>query len=73
MKLPVISGLKAVKALRKKGFEVDHQTGSHFIMREINPPFRRVTVPNHDVIVPGTLLSIIRQAGLGRENFIELL
>ncbi|MFH1663605.1 MAG: type II toxin-antitoxin system HicA family toxin [archaeon] len=73
MKLPVLSGIKVIKALRKAGFEVDHQTGSHFILRENKVPFRRVTVPNHKVIVPGTIVSILRQAGISREEFAELL
>lgn len=46
MKLPILSGIKVVKALRKVDFEVDHQTGSHFILRETKPPYRRVIVPN---------------------------
>lgn len=58
MKLPVLAGIKVLKALRKIGFEVDHQTGSHFILRETKPPFRRTTVPNHKIVVPKTLLSI---------------
>ena len=73
MRLPVVSGFKVVKALGKLGFEIDHQTGSHFILMENKVPFRRVTVPNHKVIVPGTLLSILRQAGILREEFKELL
>jgi len=32
-KLPVSSGLDAVRAFRKVGYEVDHQTGSHIILR----------------------------------------
>jgi len=33
-KLPVISGMEIVKALRKLGYEIDHQTGSHIILRQ---------------------------------------
>lgn len=73
MKLPVLSGIKVIKALNKIDFEVDHQTGSHFILRENKEPFRRVTVPNHKIIVPGTLVSILKQAGLSREEFAKLL
>lgn len=73
MRLPVVSGKKVLKALQKIGFEIDHQTGSHIIMRESQQPFRRVTVPNHKVIVPRTLVSIIRESGLTREDFIKLL
>ncbi|MDD5162856.1 MAG: type II toxin-antitoxin system HicA family toxin [Candidatus ainarchaeum sp.] len=73
MKLPVLPGLKIVKALGKVCFEVDHQTGSHFILRENKMPFRRVTVPNHKTIAPGTLLAIIKQAGLSKEEFLKLI
>lgn len=73
MKLPILSGIKVIKALQKVGFEVDHQTGGHFILRENKPPFRRTIVPNHKVVVPGTLLSILKQTGLSREEFLKLI
>ena len=73
MKLPIISGTKTTKALKKIGFEIDHQTGSHFILRENKEPFRRVTVPNHKIIVPGTLLSILKKAGIEKQDFLKLL
>lgn len=72
-KLPVISGIKVIKALAKAGYEVDHQTGSHMILRHKEAPHRRLTVPNHDEIAKGTLLAIIRQSGLTREEFLSLL
>ncbi|MAF99025.1 MAG: hypothetical protein CMH61_00280 [Nanoarchaeota archaeon] len=72
-KLPIISGLKIVKALNKLGYEVDHQTGSHMILRQNKEPFRRLTVPNHKEIAKGTLRAIIRQAGLTRDEFMDLL
>ncbi|MBS3104186.1 type II toxin-antitoxin system HicA family toxin [Candidatus Woesearchaeota archaeon] len=72
-KLPVISGLEVVKALKKFGYEIDHQTGSHIILRQNKEPFRRMTVPNHKEIAKGTLRAIIRQAGLSREDFFKLL
>jgi len=33
-KLPVVSGLEVVKALSKIGYDADHQTGSHIILRQ---------------------------------------
>ncbi|HHT9153842.1 MAG TPA: type II toxin-antitoxin system HicA family toxin [Candidatus Hypogeohydataceae bacterium YC40] len=72
-KLPVISGKEAVKAFKKIGYEVDHQTGSHIILRNTKPPFRRLTVPNHKEIAKGTLRSLIREAGLTVKEFLELL
>lgn len=72
-KLPIISGIKAVKALSKIGYEVDHQTGSHLILRQREEPHRRLTVPNHKELARGTLRAIIRQVGLTVEEFMELL
>lgn len=72
-KLPLISGIEAVKALAKIGYEVDHQTGSHLILRHKEEPHRRLTVPNHKELAKGTLRAIIRQSGLTVEDFIELL
>ena len=72
-KLPVLSGIKVVKALSRIGYELDHQTGSHMILRHKEEPHRRLTVPNHDEIAKGTLLTIIRQSGLTRDEFMDLL
>jgi predicted RNA binding protein YcfA (HicA-like mRNA interferase family) len=72
-KLPAISGRDAVKALRKIGYEIDHQTGSHMILRRTSYPFRRLTVPDHRELAKGTLRAIIREAGLAVEQFVGLL
>lgn len=72
-KLPVVSGREVVKALSKVGFALDHQTGSHIILRQEQPPHRRLTVPNHKEIAKGTLRAIIGDAGLSVEEFIDLL
>jgi len=72
-KLPIISGMEAVKALSKIGYEIDHQTGSHLILRHKEEPRRRLTVPNHKEIARGTLRAIIRQSGLTRNEFLDFL
>ena len=72
-KLPVLSGKEVCKALEAIGYRLDHQTGSHIILRNEPPPYRRVTVPNHKEIAKGTLRAIIRQTGLTLELFLELL
>jgi predicted RNA binding protein YcfA (HicA-like mRNA interferase family) len=43
------------------------------ILRQQNPPHRRLTVPEHKEVAKGTLRAIIRQAGLTLEEFCELL
>ena len=67
--LPRISGRKAVAALRKFGYEVDRQHGSHVVLRHSMPPYRRLVVPDHKELAKGTLRAIIRQAGLTIEEF----
>ena len=52
---------------------VDHQTGSHMILRQKDEPHRRVTVPNHRELAKGTLRAIINDAGLTVEEFVDLL
>ncbi|MDH7500376.1 MAG: type II toxin-antitoxin system HicA family toxin [candidate division NC10 bacterium] len=71
--LPVISGKDLCKILRRLGYLIDHQTGSHLILRNENPPYRRLTVPDHKEIAKGTLKSILRQAGLTSEELRELM
>ena len=72
-KLPILSGSYVVKALAKIGYGIDHQTRSHIILRHKESPHRRLTIPNHKEIAKGTLKAIIRQAGLTREEFLQLL
>lgn len=72
-KLPVISGRDVVKALSTVGYSVDHQTGSHIILRHHDPPHRRLTIPDHREVAKGTLLAIIKQDGLTRDEFFELI
>lgn len=72
-KLPAISGQKAVKVFIKIGYEIDHQTGSHIILRHKEKPHRRLTIPNHKELAKGTLRAIMRQAGLTKDKFLELI
>lgn len=72
-RLPVVSGQDAVRAFAKLGYAVDHQTDSHIILRQQQPPHRRLTVPDHRELAKGTLRGLIRQAGLTVEAFGELL
>ena len=71
MKLPRdVSGSDAVKALKRLGFDVVRQEGSHIRMVKGE---RRVTIANHKSIAPGTLQSMLRQAGVSVEEFIAAL
>jgi len=72
-KLPVLSGRELVKVLRRAGFEFHHQEGSHMILKQQEPPYFRISVPDHRTIKRGLLRGIIREAGLSREEFERLL
>ena len=69
-RLPVVSGREVVAVLRRAGFQVVRQKGSHVSLRK--GPYRTV-VPLHDELAKGTLLAILRQCGLSREDFTDLL
>ncbi len=72
-KLPQVSGRECIAALRRGGFYIDRQSGSHVTLMRDDPP-ARVTVPNHRKDLKlGTLRSIIRDAGLTVEEFRVLL
>ncbi|HHT9135137.1 MAG TPA: type II toxin-antitoxin system HicA family toxin [Candidatus Avalokitesvara rifleensis] len=57
------SGKDVVKALRRIGFVVDHQRGSHIFMYNLERNIS-VTVPLHKEIKKGTLNSIIKKVGI---------
>jgi len=74
MKLPVLSGRDAIKILSKQGFKVSRQKGSHVILvKETKDGKKGVVVPNHKEIDKGTLLEIIRQSGMTKEEFLKLI
>ncbi len=70
--LPVVSGRDCVRCLEKTGFTVLRQRGSHIVLRRENP-FLQLVVPDHRNLDRGTLRSIIRQAELSVDEFVELL
>jgi predicted RNA binding protein YcfA (HicA-like mRNA interferase family) len=71
-KLPRVSGSDAVAALKKIGFYVRRQHGSHIILRR-DTPFSQTVVPNHSELDSGTLRAIIRQVGITVDEFTKLL
>jgi predicted RNA binding protein YcfA (HicA-like mRNA interferase family) len=64
---------KVIKALEALGFEVIRE-GNHISMSRINSDGSKttLTLPNHKELKGSTLLLIIRQAGITREEFIEV-
>ncbi len=74
-RLPHITGIQVIRALRGAGWYPDHQRGSHVYLKHSDHPGKRVTVAVHsgETIKPKTLQTILKQAGLSLEEFQELL
>jgi predicted RNA binding protein YcfA (HicA-like mRNA interferase family) len=72
-KLPSLTPKKVISILKKKGFVLDRSKGSHQIYYNQDTK-RRVVVPLHKKDLPkGTLLEILKQAGLSKEDLSTLL
>ena len=69
VKLPVISGKELIKILENLGFQIVHQKGSH---RYLQKGKYKTCVPMHEELAKGTLLAILKQCGLRREDLIKL-
>ncbi len=71
-KLPILSAKDVVKILFKFGFHVHRQSGSHIHLWNEDRNLL-VTVPDHKELAKGTLISIMKQAKIDREDFISKL
>jgi predicted RNA binding protein YcfA (HicA-like mRNA interferase family) len=72
-RLPRVSAAEAARVLEKAGFFLARQSGSHRIYK--NAEGLRVTVPYHSgkELHPKILKSILRDADLTAEEFLELM
>jgi predicted RNA binding protein YcfA (HicA-like mRNA interferase family) len=70
-KLPILTPHRLIKILESHGFRLDRSKGSHHIY--LHPEtHRRVVVPIHNKDLPkGTLLEILRQAGISKSDLDE--
>ena len=72
-KLPVVKPREAIKAIKRAGFEVDHTSGSHYILYNQDKSLR-VSIPYHNKpLKRKTLTSILKEADLSVEEFKKLL
>ena len=71
-RLPRVSGREVVAALQRIGFRLRRQHGSHMIMRR-DVPFAQTVVPDHREVDTGTLRAILRQTGIGVDEFLKML
>ncbi len=69
-KLPVLYGVALIKLLKKAGFEEVRQRGSHVTLRKGE---YKTVVPLHAELAPGTVLGIMKQCGLTRDDLMAIL
>lgn len=69
-----LSSYEVIRILEHNGFRIKRQKGSHIAMeREITGrPKKKLTVPNQDPVIIGTLSRIARDSGKGRNKFIRV-
>ena len=72
-RLPAMSYRELTRRLRAAGFAFDrHAKGSHEIWMNFKTK-RRATIPNHPGDIPrGTIMAILRGAGLTTRAFLDL-
>ena len=72
-RMPRLGAEEVIRALSRAGFHVTRQRGSHRILK--HPDGRTTVVPAHrgDVIGPGLMSKILRDAEISREEFQRLL
>mgnify|MGYP001609414305 CR=1 FL=1 len=71
-RLPAARGDDAIRAFERAGFILHHWRGSHAIL--YHEDGRHLSVPGgRRDLRPGTLRKLLRQAGLGVEEFLALL
>ena len=70
MKYPILKPIDIIAALQIKGFYFKSQKGSH---TKYSDGHNIVIIPMHDTVARGTLKSILLQADIKLEEFIQLL
>jgi predicted RNA binding protein YcfA (HicA-like mRNA interferase family) len=70
VRLPKLSGEDLIKALKKAGFHFVRQRGSHISLQKGK---YKTVVPLHDELATGTLLAILKQCGLSKEELSKYL
>jgi predicted RNA binding protein YcfA (HicA-like mRNA interferase family) len=74
--LPILSSIQVGRILKKAGFVYAPKRGkgSHIALCKVKKDKKRlVIVPRKKEIPRGTLIAILEQAGLTREDFFKLL
>jgi predicted RNA binding protein YcfA (HicA-like mRNA interferase family) len=73
-RLPSVSARQMLSALQRAGFDIVRIKGSHHFLRHSADPTRETVVALHTGDLPaGTVRDILKQAGISRKQFLDLL
>ena len=72
-KPPVVKPKEIIKALKKKGFIVDHISGSHYIMYNDDKTLRATIAYHNKIIKRKVIMSILKSANISVEELKDLL
>ena len=70
-RLRLCSGAEAVSKLKRAGWTVDRQVGSHVMMVKPDYPYT-LSIPQHRELGVGLLKKLLKQARLSVEEFNDL-
>lgn len=70
-RLPVITPKQLVAALKRMGFYEHHQKGSHLYLRHPDKSARTTVAMHNRDLSPKMLKTILKQAGVSDEEFLE--
>ena len=71
MKLPLLSAKEVITALRRLGFDLKHQKGSHVKLGHLDG--RIIVIPAHNPVDRYTLKGALRDADIDISDFLEAL
>ncbi len=72
--LPILKPKEVIRALQRAGFYIHHQIGSHARLFHRTKSYLKITVPVHSKDIPQlTLLHILKQAEISKDEFLKLL
>ncbi len=73
-KVPSLSYKKIIAALRKDGWIIVRQRGSHIrLEKKLSDETLKITVPAHKPVKRSTLAKILKQAKIDVDAFLKLL
>jgi predicted RNA binding protein YcfA (HicA-like mRNA interferase family) len=71
-KFPSLTGKEIVSILKKSGFVVERQRGSHVFLKHTDGRVTVVPVHSSETIGPGLLSKILRDVEMTKDKFMEI-